>query len=157
LIKDARPELDKVLTEERTPPPPEHFRDTVFVQNGALWSIGKWLFLEDGQQPMSDDDVTLLYNVCPPFQAFVLAIFINFYDNAVESLKTKNTGKSDSKRAKASRNDLFQALYLPYCDRFVSADAGCLSALTWVSNGMRSVAKVQSYADFTEPFLKPLS
>jgi hypothetical protein len=157
LMRGARPGFDSTLSVDRNPPPPEFFRDTALQQGRALWSVGKWLFNEEGKAPLDDEGVTKFYNSCPPYQAFVLATFISFYDNSIESLDTKNRGLGDSKRAKASRNDLFQALYLPYCNYLLSTDEGCLSALKWVSQGLEKSATVMSYKDFVAPILKPLS
>src|SRR5260221_11801524 len=113
-------------------------------------SFGKRLFNENGKETMDDAGVTAFYNRCPPYRAFVLAMFITFYDNSIESIDTKNRGLGYSKRARAGLNDLFQSLYLPYCDVFLSNDEGCWSALQ-----LEQSAKVISYSDLIAPFLRP--
>src|SRR5258708_10789963 len=79
LMKSAKSSFDAEFSAKRDPPPPEVFRDTILAKGEALWSLGKSLFAGNSEETLDDDAVTTLYNCCPPYQAFVLAMFISFY------------------------------------------------------------------------------
>jgi hypothetical protein len=56
-------------------------------------------------------------------------------------------------RYKAGRLDLFSAAYLPYCDRFVTDDAGQYKALRLVADEARLPTDVCTYTDFRRGLL----
>jgi hypothetical protein len=63
---------------------------------------------------------------CPPFRALLCACLMSWYNTSL-----RDYSKSD--KFAAGRNDLFMAVYLPYCDVFVTRDAeqeSCLRELT---------------------------
>jgi hypothetical protein len=63
---------------------------------------------------------------CPPFRALLCACLMSWYNTSL-----RDYNKSD--KFAAGRNDLFMAVYLPYCHVFVTRDAGqesCLRELT---------------------------
>jgi hypothetical protein len=63
---------------------------------------------------------------CLPFRALLCACLMSWYNT---SLRDGN----NSEKFAAGRNDLFMAVYLPYCDVFVTRDAeqeSCLRELT---------------------------
>jgi len=63
---------------------------------------------------------------CPPFRALLCSVLMSWYNT---SLRDGNT----SEKFAAGRNDLFMAVYLPFCDLFVTRDAeqeSCLRELT---------------------------
>ena len=63
---------------------------------------------------------------CPPFRAVLCSHLMSWYNT---SLRDGNT----SEKFSAGRNDLFMAVYLPFCDVFVTRDAeqeSCLRELT---------------------------
>ncbi len=51
---------------------------------------------------------------CPPFRALLCASLMSWYQHSARD--------EDGERFKAGRNDLFMALYLPYCDTFVTSE-----------------------------------
>jgi hypothetical protein len=74
------------------------------------------------------DDATVRHFIdnCPPFNALLCSLLMSWYNTSLRD------GNSSEKFA-AGRNDLFMAVYLPYCDVFVTRDAeqeSCLRELT---------------------------
>jgi len=63
---------------------------------------------------------------CPPFRAVLCACMMSWYNTALRDGTT-------SEKFAAGRNDLYMAVYLPYCDVFVTRDTEqelCLRELT---------------------------
>jgi hypothetical protein len=53
----------------------------------------------------------------------------------------------------AGRNDLFMAVYLPYCDVFVTDDVGQQNALRAIAQEVGLGVKILSYPDFRAELL----
>jgi hypothetical protein len=63
---------------------------------------------------------------CLPFRALLCACLMSWYNTSLRD-------GSKSEKFAAGRNDLFMAVYLPYCDVFVTRDTeqeSCLRELT---------------------------
>jgi hypothetical protein len=87
-------------------------------------------------------------DACPPFRAIVYALLLAWYDRSV---RERHTGE----KFRAGRLDLFMAVYLPYCDRFITAEIygeqeRCLREVARAA-GLHTV--VGSYDDFCNGML----
>lgn len=82
-----------------------------------------------GEKIEPDTDMSIVQHFidnCPPFRAQLCSLLMSWYNT---SLRDGNT----SEKFAAGRNDLFMAVYLPFCDVFVTRDAeqeSCLRELT---------------------------
>jgi len=82
-----------------------------------------------GEKIEPDSDITTVQHFidnCPPFRGLLCSLLMSWYNT---SLRDGNL----SEKFAAGRNDLFMAVYLPYCDVFVTRDAeqeSCLRELT---------------------------
>ena len=90
-----------------------------------LPSIGKLLYdgglradaklREEVIEPDTDIEIVKHFiDNCPPFRALLCASLMSWYQHSARD--------EDGDRFKAGRNDLFMALYLPYCDTFVTSE-----------------------------------
>ncbi|MGB6387738.1 MAG: hypothetical protein WBF25_21100 [Terriglobales bacterium] len=97
---------------------------------------------------VNTDEVTVkeFMSVCPPLRALVYAIFVPWYNTAVRDYHA-------GQKLDAGNNDLFMSVYLPYCDRFVTNDAGQEKALREVAAVANLDTEVLSYDDFCASFL----
>jgi hypothetical protein len=87
--------------------------------------------------------VSEFMEICPPFKALVYATLLPMYDLAI---RDKHRGE----RFQAGRADLMMAVYLPYCDEFVTDEchgeqARCLKKIAQVAG---FATEVLSYDDF---------
>lgn len=88
-------------------------------------------------------------DVCPPFRALNYAVEMSYFDRSVRH----ENGESFSSGCK----DLFMAIYLPYCHKFVTADRmqeKCLSKIASVS-GLQT--EIISYDNFRDSLRVPHS
>lgn len=86
--------------------------------------------------------------VCPPFRSLIYARFIPWYNTAVRDYP-------GGEKLSAGSNDLFMSVYLPYCDKFVTAEKErqqekCLREIVAVA-GLET--EVLSYDDFCQSLL----
>jgi hypothetical protein len=77
----------------------------------------------------------------------IYAILLSWYDRAVRD--------ENGEKFKAGRNDMFMAMHLPYCDKFVSAEKygeqeRCLREVAFVA---ALETEILSYDDFCDSFL----
>jgi hypothetical protein len=86
-------------------------------------------------------------------------LFFRFAGSSIEELVScADAAKRDrhtGEKLRAGRNDLFMSVYLPYCDKFVSAEKNreqerCLREVALVA-GLET--EVLSYDDFCDSFL----
>ncbi len=84
----------------------------------------------------------------PPFRALVYAVLMSWYDISV---RDRHTGE----KFRSGRNDLYMSVYLPYCDKFITAEKNrehekCLREIAAVAD---LETEVMSYDDFCDSFL----
>jgi hypothetical protein len=84
----------------------------------VLWGLGKGLYDRatgnTADAGISDDEVKVFIDVCPPFRAACYALVMAWFNYSLSPTHVRIP--------KAGRNDLMMAFYLPYCDRFVTQD-----------------------------------
>lgn len=79
---------------------------------------------------------------CPPFRALVYAFAMTAYDRGCAQ------SPSGEPKYKAGRNDQFMSAYLPYCDKFVTADRVQEQCLREIARAANVATEVLSYDDF---------
>jgi hypothetical protein len=60
--------------------------------------------------------------------------------------------RTDVRIAKAGRNDLMMAVYLPYCDRFLTQDFAQHKDLTKIASAARLQSEVTFFEEFSRSF-----
>lgn len=113
----ARPAFEKLFASGTDRP--TSFQDFVsHLQgtNGAFWSTYGMGFYERvaGYTP-DEATVRKFASECPPYYAVLLASTMAQYERCIRDLKSPVSYR-------AGRTDLFMAVYLPYCEHFVTND-----------------------------------
>ena len=151
IFSRPRAEIEKVFAAHGEAPPITFSQAIARLQasEGALmWGIGKRLYDRAAGTDASESTIRDFIDRCPPFRALLYAMLVSWYDRGV---RDRHTGE----KLTAGRNDLFMAVYLPYCDQFVTAEVRreqekCLRAVASAAN---LETKVLSYDDFCDSFL----
>jgi hypothetical protein len=78
---------------------------------------------------------------CPPFHAVAMGMVIAHYQYGIPR-GCQKAGYD------AGRNDLFMAVYLPYCDWFITDDSGQRNALRAIAEEVDIGLRIESYPGF---------
>ncbi len=144
-----RPELEAVF-KKYGEAPPSTFRECIArLQSGSnlIWNMGKLLYDHVSETNASETTVREFIDACPPFRAIIYAMLLSWYDRAVSP--------EDGEKFGAGRNDMFMAVHLPYCDKFITAEKygeqeRCLREVAQAA-GLET--EILSYDDFYDSFL----
>ena len=98
-----------------------------------------------GNKP-TEDKLRRFVAECPPFRCLLLALSMAQYERCIRDTKT---GES----YRAGRSDLLCAVYLPYCDQFITADERQERCLREIASLAGLGVAIRPYADFREGFL----
>jgi hypothetical protein len=151
MFAGPRAEIEKVFAAHGEAPPAT-FREALVRLQGSegslIWGMGKLLYDRAAGTDASETTIKEFMDSCPPFRALIYAMLVSWYDRGV---RDRQTGE----KLTAGRNDLFMAVYLPYCDQFVTAEIRgeqekCLRAVTVAANLQ---TEVLSYDNFCNSFL----
>ena len=91
----------------------------------------------------TEAEVREFIEACLPFRAACYALVMAWYTG---SLRTPDG------TARAGRNDLLMAPYLPYCDQFVTADWAQANELREIAVDARIPCEVVLFKDFERRF-----
>ena len=151
MFSNLRPELRKVF-DAHGEAPPTTLREAVTRLQGTekslIWSMGKLLYDRGAETDASLATVKQFIEACPPFRALVYGMIMSWYDLGVRDLHV-------GEKFKAGGNDLFMSIYLPYCDKFVTAEKNaeqekCLREIAFLA-GLRT--EILSYDAFCDSVL----
>jgi hypothetical protein len=124
------------------------------VTDGSFWNTARLLYcaafrhkngIMIGRPLLSPpDDATLenFLDLCPPVRAIVYAFELTHFDR---SLRKRQAGILSYK---AGRNDQMMAVYLPYCDQFLTDDKPQHRCLTEVASAAVIPTRVRFYEEF---------
>jgi len=151
--ESLRPEIQAIF-EAHGEEPPSAFQVAVSrlanSDGSAVWFMAKQFY--DRAAKTNTDEATAkeFMRVCPPFRALIYAMFIPWYNSAVRDYQS-------GEKLNAGINDLFMSVYLPYCDKFVTAEKKsqqekCLREVASVA-GLET--EILSYDDFCDSFSVP--
>jgi hypothetical protein len=120
-----RPEIQAIF-KKHGELPPATFRPAISrlekAEGGSVWAMAQGFYDRVSKTDSTDETMKEFMRVCPPFRSLVYAMFVPWYSNAVRDYHA-------GEKLNAGFNDLFMSVYLPYCDQFVTADAGQEKAL----------------------------
>lgn len=115
------------------------------MPGGAFWRFVGEYYESDSKNVPDEATLRQFLNACPPFRAFFLALALKWYDKCIRPLQLPSTFK-------IKRNDLMFAVYLPYCDQFITADQGQRDSLSQVAQAANLPLQIRSYSDFAGAF-----
>ena len=123
---------------------PANFHGYLGMIPGELLKKGQSFYHAAVNREPNEKVIAQLLDVCPPLRALIYMAYVPEYEYWIRNLQT-----SESYRAGA--NDLFSAVYLCYCNRFVTHDERQLNGLRLVSveSDVKDV-EVLSYREFRD-------
>lgn len=147
VFTDARPHFEELFRDGK-----ESRRSSVAElvsrlqrPGGAFWNFGQGFYERVAKRRPDEDTIRSFVSQCPPFHALLLAVCVAQYDLAIREV--------DGTKPSSHRNDLFMAVYLPYCDEFVSDDRGQQVRLREIVSLCKLTTKVRWYREFRDSFL----
>jgi hypothetical protein len=145
-----RPRLEEIL-ERHGETHPTTFREVlprIQGDGGLVWGFGKGLYDYAAGTDASETTIRQFMGSCPPFRSVVYALLLVWYDR---SLRDRHTAE----KFRAGRLDLFMAIYLPYCDQFITTeiDGEQEKCLREIASAAEIKTEVRSYDDFCSSML----
>jgi hypothetical protein len=116
VFKQARPHFQELFAKGEIVPHdlPELVR-RLKIDPGAFWALGINFYRRATGKLVDEDTIRKFIDTCPPFNALLLAVCMAEYEHCMRDLKTEVSYR-------AGMVDLCSAVYLPYCDVFVTAE-----------------------------------
>lgn len=115
-------------------------------KGGAFWTIGGDLYKRvTGREP-DEKTIRRFVDACPPFELLLLAICMAEFEYTIRDLRFGTSYR-------AGRMDFYSAVYLPYCDQFVTADDRQFNALKEIVRVAGLPTKIVHYSDFRQRLL----
>jgi hypothetical protein len=116
------------------------------LERGPFWGLVTNLYAKSAKGAIDQETVRRFIANCPPIRVLMVSLCAALYDRCVRPL---NVGPS----LKSGRIDTFMAIYLPYCEYFVTNDFGQLECFKEVVAVCNLRARVRSYEEFRSSFL----
>jgi hypothetical protein len=164
VLSRLQKEFEVAFTESASANRPNSFHEWLCrsqAQGGSFWNTARSLFEHAfGKHSAIDPSATLInppdeailrtfLAACPPVRAMVYAFELTHYDR---SLRLENRPAY-----KAGRNDQMMAVYLPYCDQFLTDDRPQHKCLVEVASCAGIPVQVRHYNEFCSSFLLSLT
>jgi len=146
VFTDARPHFEELFRDGRELRPSSVADLVSRLQGpgGAFWSFGQAFYEGVAKRRPDEGTIRRFVAQCPPFHALLLAVCVAQYDLAIR--------EEDGAKPSSHRNDLFMAVYLPYCDEFVSDDRGQQVRLREIVALCKLTTQVRWYREFRDSF-----
>jgi hypothetical protein len=112
-------------------------------ETNIVSGIGQALYSAVAGIDLSELDIRIFIDGCPPFRAACLSLCGSWYDCSVRRPAIKRI---------AGRNDHMMAVYLPYCGRFVTRDAKQEERLREIAIEVQVDCEVLYYENFLASF-----
>jgi hypothetical protein len=145
-----RPKLDEIIKRDPTQELNsfEEAAQASTKPGGVLWGFGIGLFnkaLEGKVVPeMTDEQIQPFIDACPPFRAVCYSFVKAWYNFSLSPTQDSTP--------KAGRNDLMMSAYLPYCDKFLTADYAQCKDLQDIARAAGLQCSVFSLQEFSDSF-----
>jgi hypothetical protein len=145
---DAKPEFDRLFASGSEDVPRSVSELVTLLQKpgGAFWNMAQKIYDRVAARAADDATIRRFTDACDPFRAMMIAIVAAQFDRC---MKPSNGGPS----LRAGRTDTFMAIYLPYCDEFVTSDPRQLECFKEVALIARLRVSVRTYEDFRRGLL----
>lgn len=144
-----RPRLDEII--RRDPKQRlnsfEEAAEASTKPGGVLWGFGIGLFqhaIEANTPEMTDELIKPFIDASPPFRAVCYSFVKAWFNFSLRSVQDSTP--------KAGRNDLMMSAYLPYCDKFLTADYAQCKDLQDIARAAGLHCSVMSLQEFSESF-----
>jgi hypothetical protein len=148
---DVRPNFEKVFEEGKTERPTnaDELLNHLDGEGGAFWMMATNLYERAANIRPAEVQMRAFTKDCPPFFALMLGLVHAQFEWSI----TANPAK---KRKRVGKLDLFSALYLPYCDIYITDDDEQRKCLIGIASTAKLPVEILSFRDFSGR-LMPLS
>jgi hypothetical protein len=109
---------------------------------GAFWIMAANLYERAAGVRPAEEQMRTFLAECPPFHALMLGLVHAQFEWSI----TDNPAK---KRKRVGMTDLFCAIYLPYCDVYVTDDDEQRRCLTEIAAAVKLPVEIRSFAEFS--------
>lgn len=128
---------------------PTNFRDYLRLMQtggGQFWQFAQGLYDAAVNTMPDEDTIRGFIDICPPFRAVLYALALTWYDRCIRP--------PTEAKFSAGRNDQMMAVYLPYCDQFITAEKKGMQerCLRESAEAANISVTVRSYDDFCGSF-----
>ena len=120
--------------------------ESLEVDGSPHWRMAADIYEQNAQQRSSETEVRAFIKLCPPFSMMMLASIMAQFHRSVRDFRLPALYR-------AGLLDLLSAVYLPYCDRFVTHDDGQYNALKALTAQAGLCTEVTTYHAFRESWL----
>jgi hypothetical protein len=145
-----RPKLVEIIERHGATAPTtfDEILPMVEPEGGLVWGIGQGLYGRAATGDTSQAAVRDFMAKCPPFRAVCYAFVLAWFDRSLAD-------RHKREKYTAGRVDLFMAIYLPYCDQFISAEGNGMQekCLREIARVAKLSTQVRSYDDFCNSLL----
>lgn len=143
--KGLRPKLDEILQKDPSKRPTTYKQavEIAAVHGRLLWHFGAGLYERVAGKEPTDAEIKAFMDVCPPLCATCYGLVMAWYNGSLRTPDGTPTAK---------RNDLFMAAYLPYCDKFVTADWAQRKELNEIAAEAKIGCEILSFEQFEQSF-----
>ena len=146
IFREAREKFEAQFTEDIENLTLAEFIDMYKAANGPFWGLVIGFYERARWLRLTEAEAREFIVRCPPFHAAALGIVVAHYQYGLP----RNNRKAEYD---AGRNDLFMAVYLPYCDWFITDDTGQQNALTAIANEVGVGVRILGYTEFCRELL----
>jgi len=144
---NAAPHFEEVFaTGVERPATADEFFAHLNREGGALWNFGAGLYERAASRRPTEAQVRAFADECPPFLCLLLGLVHGQFEWAIR-------GDKVSAQKRPNRIDLFSAIYLPYCDIYVTEDAEQRRCLREIAITAKLPVEVISFAGFAHRLL----
>jgi hypothetical protein len=140
--KSLRPKVDPIFVDDPSKRP-NNYGAAIALGEAGYWGqkYYKWF---SGKE-LTEAEAKCFMEVCPPFRAYCYGTVMAEYNWALRA-------HDGTRRPSAGRNDLNMAVYLPYCDQFITNDDAQKKNLREVANEAKIPCEVLCLNEFERSF-----
>lgn len=142
VFENARPALQQVFADGTARPKnADELLAALNGRGGAFWNGGAGMYERVAGHRPTEEQVRAFAADCPPFMALQLGLVHAQYDWSI-------TDKQVKRDKRVGRLDMFSAIYLPYCDIYITNDAEQRRCLSEIAVAASLPVEVLSLASF---------
>jgi hypothetical protein len=118
-------------------------------EGGAHWMMAANLYERAAGVRPTEEQISAFVQDCPPFFALMLGLVHAQFEWSI-------TGAPVKKKKRVGKTDLFSAIYLPYCDLYITDDDEQRRCMTEIAVAAKLPVEILSFRDFSDR-LMPLA
>jgi len=142
VFTDPRPEFEKLFAAGTVRPAnADELLAHLDGVGGAYWNIAAGLYERGiGVQP-TEERIRMFVDDCPPFKALMLGLVHAQFEWTIREPRIREVKR-------VNRVDLYSAIYLPYCDIYITNDLEQKRCLTEIAATANLSVRIYSLAEF---------